>query len=303
MIFSTPMVMALLAGRKTQTRRLLPEGRQPRLKVGDRVYVRETFRIAPNAAEGWPHEAEPCPGWIDYAAGGSHYCFAPDYFAVLEAFGKIPVDWDNLPQRWRPSRIAPRWTSRMYLTITDVRVQQLLYINEHDCIAEGLEEDFDDGTDSHGRSVTRSSYHAADYLPWLASPREAYADLWDQLNTKPGTRWDDNPRVVAYTFTVTRRNIDVLPMAPGYFAETSPAHPSSAHPEPVEGVEGRQPGLDPQGREAVPHRQPGLDPGRGFSSSEAPITPRALIEGHVPPHIAAHLIRASDLPQPVRKRA
>lgn len=278
MIFSTPMVKALWQGRKTQTRRLLPDGRQPRLNVGDRVYVRETFRIAPDACEGWPDDAAPCPGWIEYAAGGSHYCFAPDYFTVLKAFGKIAVDWDALPQRWRPSRIAPRWTSRMFLTITDVRVQQLLDIDEADCIAEGLELDYCEGTHADGRQFAAVKYRAADYLPWISDPREAYADLWDHLNTKPGTCWDDNPRIVAYTFTVTRRNIDVLPMAPGYFAEP------------------------------CPHRQPVLDTGQGFSSSAQPkaahpepVEGRALIEGKVPPHIAAQLIRASDLPQPERK--
>lgn len=190
MIFSTPMVQALWDDRKTQTRRLLLGGSQPRLRTGDRVYVRETFRIAPDASEGWPYEAEPCAGWIEYAAGGSHYCFAPDYLTVLKAFGKIPVDWDNLPQRWRSARIAPRWTSRLFLTVTDVRVQHLLQISEADAEAEGFP----------GRSRCD------------ICPTEWFAGVWNRLNHRPGTRWADNPHIVAYTFTVTRRNIDVLPV-------------------------------------------------------------------------------------------
>jgi hypothetical protein len=216
MIFSTPMVQALWDGRKVQTRRLLPEGKTPRLQVGDRVYVRETFRISPDACEGWPHEAEPCPGWIEYVAGGSHYCFAPDYMAVLQAFGrKAIVDWDALPQRWRPARYAPRWTSRMFLTITDMREQQLQDISEEDAQAEGIYQtslglgrawciDRPGSPAKGGATIVRPA-------GWEKA-RHAYVHLWDRLNTARGSRWQDNPSVVAYTFTVTRRNIDVLPV-------------------------------------------------------------------------------------------
>lgn len=232
MIFSTPMVRALWDDRKTQTRRLLGEGCQPRLQVGDRVYVRETFRISPDACEGWPHQAEPCPGWIDYAAGGSHYCFAPDFFAVLKAFGNVAVDWDALPQRWRPSRFAPRWTSRMFLTITDVRVQQLQDISEEDALAEGIYQSSCalGGIYCIDRPGDKAKGGATIVRPagWEKAS-SAYCHLWDRLNTAPKTRWPDNPRVVAYTFTVTKRNIDVLPVPVAAAAQTrSPAARHSA---------------------------------------------------------------------------
>ena len=261
MIFSAPMVQALLAGRKTQTRRILPNGRQPRIRQGDRIYVRETFRVSPNSGEGWPYKVEPCPGWIDYAAGGSHYCHAPDYFSVLKAFGRTAIDWDNLPHRWHSARYMPRWTSRMFLTVIDVRLQQLHAISDDDCIAEGIERD-PEHPNLWKRGPLKGDQNTVDATGF---PKLAYRSIWEALHNAPGTRWEDNPQVAAYTFTVTHRNIDVLPMAPGYFAEPSP------------------------------HRQPGLDPGQGFSSTAQPVDARALIEGKVPPHLATKLIRASDL--------
>lgn len=231
MIFSRPMVQALWDDRKTQTRRLLLGDGQPRLQAGDRVYVRETFRIAPDACEGWPYEAEPCPGWIEYAAGGSHYCFAPDYLTVLKAFGNVAVDWDALPQRWRPSRFAPRWTSRMFLTITDVRVQQLQEIDEADAIAEGADPvdlQFDESL---------SNAHRID-LAGIQSNRVGYRRLWDSLNARKGTRWTDNPRVAAYTFTVTRRNIDVLPVP---ITTAIPAATPAIRPSARDLIEGKVP--------------------------------------------------------------
>ncbi len=205
MIFSAPMVQALLAGRKTQTRRLLPEGRRPRIKVGDRIYVRESFRVSPDACEGWPDQIAPCPGWIDYAAGGSHYCHAPDYLSVLKAFGRIAIDWDNLPHRWHSARYMPRWCSRLFLTVADVRAQKLHDITEADALSEGIivyeptEED-------------PAEYASIDGGDIWNNARSAYASLWSKLHRDPETRWSDNPRVVAYTFTVTPRNVDVLPV-------------------------------------------------------------------------------------------
>lgn len=210
MIFSAPMVQALIAGamppRKTQTRRLLPTGRKPRIKAGDRIYVRESFRVSPEACEGWPHKVEPCPGWIDYAAGGSHYCHAPDYLSVLKAFGRVAIDWDNLPHRWHSARYMPRWCSRLFLTVTDVRVQQLQDITEADALAEGIVEY--EPTDEDP-----AEYSFVEGGDIWSSARGAYAALWSTLHRDPETRWEDNPQVAAYTFTVTHRNIDVLPIA------------------------------------------------------------------------------------------
>lgn len=205
-LFSGPMVRALLAGTKTQTRRLLkpqpkvlkngswyrPFPQDPgnwqyalggiihgyarvRIAEGDRLWVRET----------WSHT-------------GDHV------FSISEARRAIsgyPIyQADENPEfphaKFWPSIHMPREFSRMTLTVTDVRVERLQDISEADAIAEGIErsKEFAD----------RFMTPAGDY----AVPVVAYQRLWESIN---GTgSWDSNPWIVAYTFTVHRRNIDAM---------------------------------------------------------------------------------------------
>lgn len=147
-IFSSPMVRALLAGTKTQTRRLLKP--QPgdmdrpfamedgtwhvtdsrgcnmsplpvRYAVGDRLWVREAFIGARGYDDDPPSRFGNKPIW--YCADG-----APDR-----------EKWWHLSNRLRPSIHMPRWASRLTLTVTEVRVQRLQEISEEDAIAEGAE--------------------------------------------------------------------------------------------------------------------------------------------------------------------
>lgn len=220
-IFSAPMVRALLTGQKTQTRRLLKPAPEvfpiddagtlcdvgylhvqgedrPRLytgrcltaqkaayAAGDRLYVRESWRISPDAAEGW--HPEELRGWIDYQARGSEQRVAPSFEAVERAaFLKgDDRDWDFLPSRYRPCIHMPRWTSRLWLSVTDVRVQRLQVCSEDDAMAEGWPGD-----------------------PGQLWPLDWYRDIWNSLHTAEGERWDDDPWVVAVTFDVHHGNID-----------------------------------------------------------------------------------------------
>jgi hypothetical protein len=225
MQFSPPMVRALMEGRKTQTRRIakpegagrwwqeqLPSGRngwfcdvrhaygsQSMLKnlytPGDRLWVKETWRISPDACEGWHPESVPTKGWIDYRAGGAEEVSAPSFSHVLDAFGrKVDVDWDCLPDTWRPSLFMPRWASRLTLLVTDVRVERLQEISEEDAKAEGLEW----VSPTYGIGGLAES--------WNSDPRESYRTLWNSLHGPDA--WDANPWVVAVTFAAQRGNID-----------------------------------------------------------------------------------------------
>lgn len=188
-IFSGPMVRALLEGRKTQTRRVLKPQPAPgsyRLSMydpkgfaafghdasafkekvrlpyapGDRLYVREAI------------DKVSVPGSVDYRA---------DYEA---AFG------DGRGLGWHPSIHMPRWASRLTLTVTEVRVQRLQDISEADAFAEGCVR--------WGMDSPQGSVHY--------TVVEDFKRLWNSLH---GTEaWDANPWVVALTFTVERRNID-----------------------------------------------------------------------------------------------
>lgn len=239
-IFSAAMVRALLAGRKTQTRRLLkPSAKQVRewnpdfnccpsaelvagwiqfhhplggpytaiplrFGIGDRLYARESWRVSPEACEGW--HPDDLRGWIDYQAGGSAEMVAPS-MELLEkaAFLKgEAIDWDFIPSRYRPAIHMPRWASRMWLAVGDVCVQRLQDISESDAIAEGViayEPTLDDPAEFAFMDGG---------LIWNEA-RDAYAALWNTIHNAPGTRWEDNPWVAAITFDVNRGNIDAEP--------------------------------------------------------------------------------------------
>ena len=217
-LFSAPMVRALLAGTKKQTRRILKPkprgtpwfwagdevdptpgwfdgyeaGREPcgeatmevndpikvRILVGDRLWVRETWQGL-TCGDYRPTKQEPCE--VRYAA--------TDPCADLDVAAR------GYP--WRPSIFMPRFASRLTLTVTDVRVERLQDISEADAIAEGC------GQYSSSTPLSRP------FNPeWKGIYREGYAELWNQING-PGA-WEANPWVAAYTFTVNHSNIDQI---------------------------------------------------------------------------------------------
>lgn len=103
-IFSAPMVRALLEGRKTMTRRLASSPLR-KCAAGDRLWVRETW------GEGSP----------------------PIYRSDL------PAAYDTSDWGWRPSIHMPRSASRLTLVVTAMKVEPLADITAADCFAEGCE--------------------------------------------------------------------------------------------------------------------------------------------------------------------
>jgi hypothetical protein len=187
-IFSAPMVRALHAGRKTQTRRLATSP-LARVAVGDRLYVREAI----------------CSGGtfsdvidVRYRA---HQNASHTEFVEQVPIGAV-TPGKPLPAypKYRPSIHMPRWASRLTLTVTDVRVERLRSISEQDAKAEGLETSYIGGL--------LPSYRGSTDLDWRIWPDDAFGDLWGSLHTKEGERWSDDPEVVALTFTVAHGNID-----------------------------------------------------------------------------------------------
>ncbi|QUT07967.1 hypothetical protein KFK14_11580 [Sphingobium phenoxybenzoativorans] len=103
--------------------------------------------------------------------------------------------WENL-RTYRggdslqvPSIHMPRWASRLTLTVSDLIEQRLWDITAEDAIEEGLERDGD--------------RWRVDSLPnhWNEDPVQVYRALWDSLHTKPGERWEDNPAIIAISFS------------------------------------------------------------------------------------------------------
>jgi hypothetical protein len=188
-IFSAPMVQALLAGRKTQTRRLATSPLR-RCEVGDRLYVREAFAVRSIFTDVVEVGYEASKG-----AGHTEYV---EQIPVTLATG-AKVTW---PQN-RPSIHMPRWASRLTLTVMDVRVEPLVSISDGDAIAEGI--GCAPGVPSYSRfHVTVGS--GKTFIS--AHPAECFARLWSSLHSNDGECWSDNPDVVALTFSVERQNID-----------------------------------------------------------------------------------------------
>lgn len=192
-LFSAPMVRAILEGRKTVTRRPVkglktdnpvttsadetpmtccwdyggPVIRCPYGQPGDRLWVRETWTRAGNGD----------PGYLTYRA---------TYPACL------PQDLENIPPAddlsWKPSIHMFRADSRILLEITDVRVERLQEISEEQALAEGIYAD----PEVNGMYTPDGD----NYTSKWDGPGRAFADLWNSA----GGNWDANPWVWVVEF-------------------------------------------------------------------------------------------------------
>lgn len=178
-LFSSPMVRALLAGTKTQTRRLATSKPTQRMDIGDRLWVREAWRTESGFDSLNPSKISPDPLAIEWLAD------------ELQMYSG----------RYRHSHFMPRWASRLTLTVTDKRAQLLQDISAADSIAEGVK------CPNCYAIMAAGGKSACRGMGCFAS-KDAYRALWNSLHTKAGERWDDNPEVIAVTFDVQRGNID-----------------------------------------------------------------------------------------------
>jgi hypothetical protein len=196
--FSAPMVLALLQGRKTQTRRLATSPLR-RCEVGDRLIVREHWKTLAMHDKWSPtvlgdrYRASAYPG----KERASPVLYLADQ-ARRGAWPERQTEgWS--PGKHRQAMHMPKWASRMSLVITGVRVEPLQAISDADCIAEGPKvkgyADFGSFSALNGVMVETEHAHVS------ATPRNWYRNLWDTLHQPPHA-WDDNPEVLVLTFDV-----------------------------------------------------------------------------------------------------
>jgi hypothetical protein len=194
-IFSGPMVKALLEDRKTQTRRVIrnPEKYShirdcgfccPHGQPGEILWVRETWQ-------------DYCPMWHGYWCGhgtreGVEREHQPVYRADPESeWLRGPEGKQAPPLKWRSPLHMPRWAARIILEITEVRVQRLQEINEADARAEGFPIPGTQPCIVNGEPGEVTFF----------DPRAAFAYGWNAINGKrPGCAWIDNPWTWAITF-------------------------------------------------------------------------------------------------------
>ncbi|BCM89102.1 hypothetical protein IAD21_00946 [Abditibacteriota bacterium] len=228
-LFSGPMVRALLAGNKTQTRRTVKPQREilwfenprglnvtgsgwfeqnhaesdrhsecwqgvncPFGVVGDRLWVRETW----------------CPLNLDYCPAPRTAKLPKCGQSVIPSYRADHIDprGDKEPMEWRPSIFMPRWASRLTLEITDIRVERLQSISEEDAMAEGVEKNVLPGYEHEWKETDGWR----DYLlPKFAdcwpeeNARDSFASLWRSINGADS--YETNP----FCWVLTFKKVDV----------------------------------------------------------------------------------------------
>jgi hypothetical protein len=193
-IFSSPMIRALLENRKTMTRRLAwhPTKKNifgapwptpwQKVRPGDRLWVREAWRIE---GCGSGVSAEACR---IYRGPGREIEYRADEYKPVPWMERSPIH-------------MPRWASRITLVVTETKIERVQAISVEDAIAEGCD----------GRKTVRqfalfgSKGEKRKQIIRLHAPGD-FADLWCSLHGPAA--WDDNPEVVALRFEVHKVNID-----------------------------------------------------------------------------------------------
>lgn len=180
-IFSGPMVRAILEGRKTQTRRvaklLLPGDADYINCASHDEWLERRRKQCPYGAPGdrlWVRET-----WSD--SSGSNGTKLALYRATYPGPSGI---------YWRPSIHMPRWASRITLELTGVRLERVQEISEADAMSEGVEANYwaDFGPDGEIRKGESWKYRAG------------FHETWDVINLKRGYGWDVNPWVWVLEF-------------------------------------------------------------------------------------------------------
>ena len=189
-LFNTPMVQAILEGRKTSTRRIIKENVLEKFtnlnwnpneniayapyQVGDILYVRETWCQST--------EIEPNYGKQQY-----HYKASPDDFIRQAPEGFI---------KWKPSIHMLKSAARIFLKVTDIKVQRLQDITEREVLKEGIRR-------YHFNMNIPDAY--GDNL--YTDHKLAFKELWDSTVNKKDIDvygWDANP----YVWTIEFKRVE-----------------------------------------------------------------------------------------------
>ena len=211
-IFTGPMVRAILDGSKTQTRRVIKpqpacglagayfdkydDGPQwnwwtldsrvvnsahihrcPYGKPGDTVWVKETWQVYGYST--WTCRLEPFVGYKADDSTRNRVCFQKGPTVPGNEDLPIVERFPAVTHKWRSSRYMPRWVCRLLLRVKSVRVERVQDIGNVDALREGCN---------------------IDWRPAPHDPISQFAALWNTINAKRGYGWDKNPHVWVVEF-------------------------------------------------------------------------------------------------------
>lgn len=220
-LFSTPMVQAILEDRKNQTRRICKP--QPvydedsgyvyignvmfdihdkwdipmylknnaRWEIGDILWVKETFF----ALGKWENNGTTKTGKQKYRFRDLTKKMGREYMYLVNSDKPAEVETkkDGLIHWYkRPSIFMPRIASRIKLKVTNVKVERVQDITEEDAIAEGINEDHFE------TAVNLYNYCGAGYTDYMPPAKYTYMQLWESINGKGS--WDVSPWVWVIEF-------------------------------------------------------------------------------------------------------
>lgn len=221
-LFSAPMVCAILAGTKTQTRRVVnpqpqkchmvsrdmasPSGYSLIADAYDDEYLTHRFGVSGDllwVKETWNVGADKHNFYIEYRADSDGVAHQHDRSKLTAAEDVVLERWQDKVQEWNPSIFMPRWASRITLEITGIRAERLQAITPQDAIAEGLKGITKDGKLVKYGIPDRDGYPGTDntgweWADWRISPVDAYQRLWESING-PGS-WERNDFVWVIEF-------------------------------------------------------------------------------------------------------
>lgn len=224
-IFSAPMIRALLEGRKTMTRRILKPQPIP-FMMGDKP-----CEVAPFQIEGEPRPRVALDRVITkqkvrYAPGDrlwvrENLCQRQGEFLgikqnIMQAHysadgGEVVNEHDfNMLPWWKgdgglPSIHMPRHASRLTLIVTSVKIERVQDISKEDAKAEGIFR-WDCPNECWHHLPKASNTNEDPLFFGYKTPVAAFQNLWTAVNGEEG--WDANPFVVAITYRVIKANID-----------------------------------------------------------------------------------------------
>lgn len=213
-LFSAPMVQAILEDKKGMTRRVIkPQPMWRKAPVDKLISDGWAWMYGGTKLEAWPDAekfAKELAKYCPYGKPGdtlwvreTTYLFGKWVKNGTTKIGKQKWKfvWDNSQPVFyedckpsdvkrlkseigyfkRPSIFMPRKAARLFLTVKNIRVERLQDITEEDAIAEGVK--------AYGPNNCSGT-----------SARIAFAELWDSLNEKRGYGWDTNPWVWVVEF-------------------------------------------------------------------------------------------------------
>lgn len=207
-LFSTPMVQALLDGRKTQTRRIITRNNSwlgsaqwDALDFNDAKpdsFFGPAYLKVGNPMQETRHRVFPKWDIADLLWVKETYAHV-DTFTEPDVFGKyLYKSMGDTPEKWKPAIFMPKEAARIWLRITGIRVERVQDISEQDAVSEGIYRD--PGAGNSEMMVYRSYVTASNTV----YPYISFKTLWQSINGQES--WDANPWVWVIEFEVISKN-------------------------------------------------------------------------------------------------